>query len=119
MEVMKMNDVVKGAIYVAAAAVIVHGVKKDGIMNNESVRNGTIGALGGILAGPKLESLVKGEGLSDEAKSEIQAAVIGGGIGAGLGYVISKFGGDYIAKAKSYLNSNAAQQQNPQNPKNP
>jgi hypothetical protein len=99
-----MNDLVKGAMYVAAAAVLVQGVKKDNILSKENVRNGAIGALAGIFGGPTIENMLSGEGLSEEAKHKILGAAGGGAIGVVAGYLLSSGAAQYIKdELKSYI----------------
>jgi|GEM_PF-1766240 len=94
-----MVDMIKAAAYIGSAAILYHGVTKDKVLTEEKVRNATLGALAGVLLGPKLEDITRNDkSLKEEEKNKILGTVIGAGVGGGAGYILTNKILDYLSK---------------------
>jgi len=102
-----MADLVKTGLTLASAAYLYHAATQEKIFSNEKVTWGTIGALTGLFAGPKLEKILKEDNnlLTDEQKKYIMdnkkkfySTLIGAGLGGGAGYLLADGAADYVKK---------------------
>ena len=94
-----MVDIVKGALYVGSAVILYQGITKEKVLTNEKIRHGTIGALAGLLLGPKLEDMIRNDkSLTEEQKRKILSTSTGAVIGGGLGYALSDKVAGYLTK---------------------
>ena len=94
-----MTDIVKGALYIGSAVILYQGITKEKVLTNEKIRNGTIGALAGLILGPKLEEMIRNDkSLTDDQKKKILSTGGGAVIGGGVGYALPDKVTDYFKK---------------------
>lgn len=92
-----MVNLIEGALTIGSAAYLYHSITKEQVLSEDNIRNGTIGALAGLILGPKLEELIKSDmTLTEEQKKQIFGTVIGAGVGGGIGYAASNKAVDYL-----------------------